>query len=185
MVESLRKFCREKNEMEILKAQEEHKHTECFWKLWWDYILRRCSILVNILMLKQKAMPSETTYSGTIFWQDQCMRPHPWHLFSVVGGNSPHYAATTVTQLFLKKRCTKDICVYNVCMTSSCIFRGKKALSKKKLKRRQKVKSKVKARTKVWGLFKTNYVAMLLFIFYVVLSYKTIVGLTLDQLLNK
>jgi hypothetical protein len=58
-------------------------------------------------------------------------------------------------------------------------------LSKKKLKRRQKVKSKVKARTKVWGLFKTNYVAMLLFIFYVVLSYKTIVGLTLDQLLNK
>ena len=141
--------------------------------------------LVNILMPKQKAMPSETTYSGTIFWQDQCMRPHPWHLFSVVGGNSPHYAATTVTQLFLKKRCTKNTCVYNVCMTSSCIFRGKKALSKKKLKRRQKVKSKVKARTKVWGLFKTNYVAMLLFIFYVVLSYKTIVGLTLDQLLNK
>lgn len=28
-------------------------------------------------------------------------------------------------------------------------FRGKKALSKKKLKRRQKVKSKVKSRTKV------------------------------------
>lgn len=34
-------------------------------------------------------------------------------------------------------------------LTVAVAFRGKKALSKKKLKRRQKVKSKVKSRTKV------------------------------------
>lgn len=40
-------------------------------------------------------------------------------------------------------------CIYCITEWSLCTFRGKKALSKKKLKRRQKVKSKVKSRTKV------------------------------------
>ena len=103
-------------------------------------------------MPKQKAMPSETTYSGTIFWQDQCMRPHPWHLFSVVGGNSPHYAATTVTQLFLKKRCTKNICVYNVCMTSSCIFQGKEGLEQEETKTTTEGEVKSQSENKGMGI---------------------------------
>lgn len=45
---------------------------------------------------------------------------------------------------------------------SSFDFRGKKALSKKKLKRRQKVKSKVKSRTKVSQYHCLNWMLLLL-----------------------
>lgn len=53
--------------------------------------------------------------------------------------------------IFVIKLMRFVICDAVFCNTEQplCTFRGKKALSKKKLKRRQKVKSKVKSRTKV------------------------------------
>lgn len=48
---------------------------------------------------------------------------------------------------------------------SSFDFRGKKALSKKKLKRRQKVKSKVKSRTKVSSVLVVARILLLLLLY--------------------
>lgn len=53
---------------------------------------------------------------------------------------------------------------------SSFDFRGKKALSKKKLKRRQKVKSKVKSRTKVSQFHDLNLMLLLLHFYRMILT---------------